>query len=499
MVWILTQAVEVTKLSLLIKAMEGETTTSIETSIQLFHQRVLPSMDKNILSGNSLVSPDFYANEIEFSVQLEKRIKSFDWKNEFKNIFKEGGFDCVLGNPPYIDSEEMVKTHKEERVYCSSAYSSAKGNWDMYCVFIEKGIKLLKEKGIFGMIVPNKFLSMPYGDFLKTFLSNYYIQNISDYSSVPVFVSYDRKINVYPIVLIVNKTQSKSNGIYHKMKPTIDGTTIEYSNNFTIKKNDTNWTQKFAKDTILIEKIINKSAKISQHFIIENASSVSDAYKIKEILQENKNSNEHEFKFINTGTIDKYNVLWDTQKTQYIKYAYQCPVVNRKEYLKHFPKRYNQAVAEKLICAGMVKKLEFVYDEGQIIAGKSTSVILNKTKTYSLKYLLVLLNSDLFSFLYKNLFKNNSMSGGYLNVSKKQLEEFYFFEIDLHNKQQKQIYDELIKYAEDICLLYIELKSMKLENQKQLIERRIKTLTDHINQIVFSLYELNDKEIELIE
>ncbi len=493
------QAVEVTKLSLLIKALEGETTTSVETSLLLFHQRILPSLDNNILCGNSLISPDFYNYEIEFSINIEKRIKSFDWKNGFNDIMKSGGFDCLIGNPPYIDSEEMVKTHKEERIYCSMLYSCAKGNWDLYCVFVEKGIKLLKENGTLGMIIPNKFLSMPYGDYLKQFLSNYNVENITDYSSVPVFISYDRKINVYPIVLIVNKTDEEKNGKYYKINYINESISNDYEMNFEITKNETNWTRKFAKDNLLIDKIIDKSKFLTSHFIIENAASVSDAYKIKEIIKENKSITQNEFKFINTGTIDKYNILWDVEKTQYIKYAYKCPVINKNEFKKLFPNRFKQAISEKLIGAGMIKNLEFVFDNGKVIAGKSTTVILNKSNKYSLKYLLALLNSDLFSFLYRTLNKNNSMSGGYLNVSKKQMENFFFFELDFNDSKQIKTYNEIIKNVEEISLFYIELKSLKLETQKLLLKRRIKTVFEKINNLIYQLYEITPDEIAIIE
>lgn len=491
------QAVEVTKLSLLLKALEGETETSINTSLQLFNERVLPTIDNNIKSGNSIVSPEFYGSEIEFSLQTEKKIKSFDWKNEYKEIIDKGGFDVVIGNPPYIDSEEMVKTHKEERNYCSQAYTCAKGNWDLYCVFVEKGIKLLKKNGVFGMIIPNKFLSLPYGDYLKNFLSNYSIQAIYDYSSVSVFVSYDRKINVYPIILIANKSENKNGtSIYYKLKETDFQTIIDYQNDFVIRKGDTDWTQKFARNTSLIENIIAKSVSLTKHFVIENAATVSEAYKLKEILTENENVTENELKFVNTGSIDRYAFLWGQGKTQYIKQAYKYPIVSKKDLQTYFPKRLKQAESEKLICAGMIKNLECAYDNGEVLAGKSTAVIYSKSDTYSLKYLLALLNSDLYSYLYRNLFSNNSMAGGYLNVSKKQLEKFYFFEIDFKNQTHTQLYNEIIKKVDETIQLYKELKSIKLDNQKQLYIRRVDINRKAINDYIYNLYSIDNELIQ---
>ena len=93
-----TQAVEVTKLSLLLKCMEGETGSSIN-AVMRFGERVLPTLDDNIKSGNSLIDVDFYDTEFDFGE--EKKIKPFNWQQSFPKVFKQDGFDAVIGNPPY--------------------------------------------------------------------------------------------------------------------------------------------------------------------------------------------------------------------------------------------------------------------------------------------------------------------------------------------------------------------------------------------------------------
>jgi len=161
------QAVEVTKLSLLIKAMEGETTTSIETSLQLFHQRVLPSLDTNILSGNSLISPDFEG--LGLTPKEERKINVFDWKESFKDIFKtKNGFDVVIGNPPY------VKIHNIEQHcvnYYISNYSLANGQFDLFAIFIEKVFSLLKINGLFSFIIPSLILKGVQYEKLRDFIN----------------------------------------------------------------------------------------------------------------------------------------------------------------------------------------------------------------------------------------------------------------------------------------------------------------------------------------
>jgi type I restriction-modification system DNA methylase subunit len=97
------QAVEVTKLSLLLKVLEGENEETLNRQFKLFHERALPDLGSNIKCGNSLIGPDFYKNkQMSFLDDEERyRINVFDWQAEFPEIMKSGGFDVVIGNPPY--------------------------------------------------------------------------------------------------------------------------------------------------------------------------------------------------------------------------------------------------------------------------------------------------------------------------------------------------------------------------------------------------------------
>ncbi len=100
------QAVEVTKLSLLLKMLEDENQETIGKTLSLFHERVLPNLKDNIKCGNSLIGPDFYNQmTLELGDDEIRRINVFDWNDNekgFGKIMKEGGFDVVIGNPPYL-------------------------------------------------------------------------------------------------------------------------------------------------------------------------------------------------------------------------------------------------------------------------------------------------------------------------------------------------------------------------------------------------------------
>jgi len=171
-------AVEVTKLSLLLKCMEGETEASIATQLKLFNERILPTLDDNIKSGNSLIDTDFYDGQIDFEPQAEKKIKPFNWQKAFPEVFKNGGFDAVIGNPPYV---QIGNQNTESAFYFTYKYIA---NSDLYSIFIERSFYLTKLDKNIGYIVPSLFIKgVRYGK-LRTLIndncSEFYLKEMGD-------------------------------------------------------------------------------------------------------------------------------------------------------------------------------------------------------------------------------------------------------------------------------------------------------------------------------
>jgi len=168
------QAVEVTKLSLLLKVLEGENQESLERQMRFLHERALPDLADNIKCGNSLIGPDFYQGQQGelFDTEERLRINAFDWQAEFPEIMGPGGFDAVVGNPPYIRIQTMKQWAPAEVEFFKRAYVSAsRGNYDIYVVFVERGLGLLCETGRLGFILPHKFFNAAYGESLRSVLS----------------------------------------------------------------------------------------------------------------------------------------------------------------------------------------------------------------------------------------------------------------------------------------------------------------------------------------
>jgi len=166
------RAVEVTRLSLLLKALEGEHDAAPSPQRKLVHDRALPNLPDNIKSGNSLVGPDCFAGKPLPEADIIRRINPFDWNTAFPEAMKAGGFDCILGNPPYVRVQTMKKwAPLEAEVYQERFRAGRAGNFDIYAVFIEQGLKLLNPKGLLGFICPHKFFNAQYGAPLRDLLS----------------------------------------------------------------------------------------------------------------------------------------------------------------------------------------------------------------------------------------------------------------------------------------------------------------------------------------
>jgi len=187
------QAVEVTKLSLLLKVLEGENEQSINQQLKLFHERALPDLENNIKCGNSLIGPDFYQQQqLPLLTDEDRyRINVFDWRTEFARIFAAGGFDAVVGNPPYIRIQIMKETQPQEVDYYGHAYRAARqGNYDIYVVFVERCLGLLNKNGKLGFILPNKFFNAQYGLPLREVLSGgKHLDQIVHFGDKQVFAS----------------------------------------------------------------------------------------------------------------------------------------------------------------------------------------------------------------------------------------------------------------------------------------------------------------------
>ena len=169
------ESVEITKLSLFLKL---ATSTGVKEGFKL------PNLDKNIKCGNSLIDDETIVGD-----------KAFKWNQEFEEVFNNGGFDIVIGNPPYVRVQEIP--HKEIDYY-SENYKFAKGHVDLSTLFIELSERITKQQGLIGIITSNMFLTTGYGRPIREFLlSNIRISKIIDFGDLDVFADAMTYVSIF--------------------------------------------------------------------------------------------------------------------------------------------------------------------------------------------------------------------------------------------------------------------------------------------------------------
>jgi Eco57I restriction-modification methylase len=151
----------------------------------------MPDLGNNIKCGNALIGSDFTNNHQASFLDDEEqyRINAFDWEAEFSVIMQAGGFDAVIGNPPYVRSINLKESNPVLwNLYRSHYRSASEREWDIYLIFVEKGLSLLRENGTLGYILPNKFLNSQVGENLRAILSEgKYVERLIHFGSFQVF------------------------------------------------------------------------------------------------------------------------------------------------------------------------------------------------------------------------------------------------------------------------------------------------------------------------
>ncbi|MGI9305978.1 MAG: Eco57I restriction-modification methylase domain-containing protein [Gammaproteobacteria bacterium] len=405
---------------------------------------------------------------------LYDQTKSADWFDAEWMFGVQDGFDIVIGNPPYVDSENMVKNDADYRILISGMYSTAKGNWDLFVPFMEHGINLA-HGGIFAFIVPNKLLSQPYAKNIRNVLAKKSIIEIRDYSHLKVFDAA-----VCPITVIgIGTPQCAGNGVKMTLMDTVHD--VKFYNLIDATKFSVTpaWSIYFScgDETDIINKINDTKTKALGKFA--NPATVADAYVIKEFLIDQEFCPNTK-KLINSGMIDRYIGLWGKKNMTYIKGRYQFPRVLQSNITSLSQKRVEESESAKLIFANMTRCLEsFLDSQGEYMAGKSTVIYMSSV--HDLKVMLAVLNSKLLSFWYAKTFHATRMGVG-LQITKRDLSQIPIPQIP--EKEQGQLSD----LAEKI------LAAKEANPAADTIKWEAE-----IDQMVYALYGLTEEEKEIIE
>lgn len=484
-------AVEVSKLSLLLKCMEGETEASIKQQVTMFHERVLPDLDNNIKDGNSLIDVDFYDEQIDLG--YEKKTKPFSWKKSFPEVFKQSGFDVVVGNPPY-----GAEFNDEHKTYLLKKFNNQNYQLDSYLIFLEQSIKLLlKENGIFGMIIPNPWITNLLQKSLRKFVfENSSVKEIVHFKD-PVFVD----ATVDTEIILLSKTKPIENTIkitlVEKGKNLLLDKNIEYyhdqqnwineegeSINIFLKSNQRELFNKIQRNCQSLEYYCEINVGIKPYQVGKGTPKQTRSTVDNRTFDSDEKLDKSYRKILRGSDINRY--ILNPVKEKYIKYgiwlAEPRPAANFDSPIKIFMRQTGDSLIATL-------------DEEKHLCLNNMHVIVPKKEylSYS-KFLLGILNSKLLNWYYQVL--NPEKGEALAEVKKSHVAKL---PIRFNNENYKKEIQEITKNVDSLIQLKKELISVSFQNKVKLIEQKIEHNEDKINNLVYKLYELTPEEINIVE
>ncbi|GAB4452312.1 MAG: hypothetical protein OHK0036_13770 [Bacteroidia bacterium] len=467
------QAVEIAQLNLLLKIAEKG-------------QR-LPLLQENIKCGNSLIDDPAIAGN-----------KAFKWEEEFKEVMQEGGFDVVIGNPPYVDIKQL-----EPKIvkYLFDNYNTVQNRMNLYSTFVEKSLSLLKEGGYFGFIIPNSILyNESYTKVRKLLLSNTNLKKIvrlpdnvfEDVKIETVIFIYkkSKKTNKEKCEVYIYPREAKINSIKKDNCPKISyynqsiWKTENYNFNITVKPS--------------VKKILTKIENNSEEFVDVCDFSLGitpyDKYRghtdqqIKDRVFHSTTKKNNTFKPLLSGeNIIRYGIFWD--KKEYISYG---DWLGAPRELRFFTK---PRIIVRQIISGNPPRIYAGYTEEELYNTQIAFNILTKNEDkVKIKYILAILNSKLISFYHKQK---------YLDPTKNLFQKILIanakkFPIKIVSTSHQ---NKIIKLVDKMLTLNRRLNEIgdKKTDERARIEKEIKKTDAEIDEIVYKIYGITEEEKKIIE
>ena len=460
------KAIELSRLNLLLKILEGEEEKSISQK--------LPNL-ANLKCGNSLIDDSSISD------------RAFNWEAQFPKVFEDGGFDIVVGNPPYVFARENIS--KEIKNFYSKYFQTAKYQLNTYLLFIEKTVKLLKKEGVLGFIVPDAWLKVESASTLRKFLlENTYLQKM-----IHIRGETFEGVGVESSILILKKTR--------ELAKTEVSNNLELLNYVEFNQNDWLKSNNFEIDLFSNKKSIESLERLEK----ENVS-LDEVTQIKAGLQayeKGKGIPKQVALDVKNRPYD-YNVKHDQNTHQYLegKDIFRYSFKWNNSWLKYgvwlaAPRTFDLFSSPRILVREIPSKPPYsvigVYLDKTFLNNRSIINILSKNVKIKLKYVLGILNSKLITFYHLN----KSVKAQRDLFPKITLNDIRRFPIKISSELHQ---NKIIDLVDQAISLQNKFHDNKLSgNEKERLEQQIKNIDYEIDQEVYKLYGITKEEQKIIE
>ncbi len=512
------QAVEVAQLSLYLKLLEEETTGTARDFQLEFHETLLPSLNKNIVCGNSLIGTDILTGQL-FASDEERKLNPMDYEDRFPEIMKHGGFDAIVGNPPYVNAWDFFENQPLARQFVNDTnhYETADRHWDLYVLFLERAFKLTKKGGRFSYIIPFSYTIQKYGARSREMLlKRCTVESIADIRTVRVFGDVP-VITIIPV--FVNSTPSKSNDIQvFKPSKLSSKTKVEsfevshlVSQSQMLEQHESMLRLDLSKEaTRLVRKLDRCSVKFGDLCYVNYGAQMSSKEKGKfgkehviRDLKENKNCRE----MISGRDLYRYSAKW---AGKYVDWSF-AP----KMYGPRWPEFFE---LPKIMIRDITgtHRIEATYDTNGYYCDHTVLCALRNidvenwkpvdakaieaSKAYNLAFLAGVVASKCVSaYFYLVLSGEGVRTGGGFHTYPETIRNFPVPKLDMSKPIDKSRHDKMVALVEQLLTTKKQLSEAKSDTDKDFYGNKCSGLDRQIDALVYDLYDLNQAEVKIIE
>lgn len=493
------QAVEVTKLSLLLKVLEGEAREL--RGKQLDFHRVLPDLGHNIKCGNSLIGSDFYAQPELPAFDDEARLKlnAFDWSHEFKPIMARGGFDAVIGNPPWIDIKGLNLVEVD---YYFRSYTTVENRMNVYAVFIERALTLVRPAGFFSFITPNSYLTQ---SSYKKIRGKLLARRLATIVRLPDSVF--EGVNAESAIFVVESSppQGTVHALIFDRKTAI--TKVDDSGAISVTDIDPRiW---FSSEDQIIDlradtEVSALIAKLGSLPTITTACEFClgltpyDKYKghtpsqIEERVFHSPKAKGPEWKPLRAGgDITRFSVR--SGEREFIRYGPWLGAPREKRFFT------SERILVRQIISGKPPRIFAALTKEEFYNTQVAFNLLRRAEVReSLSYILGILNSSLITFYHRSRFLD-ATKDTFQKILIQDAKTLPLRRIEFRQPADRAQHDTLVTHVERMLKLHADLAAAKSSDAQTHLTRDIAATDRAIDQLVYQLYGLTAEEIALVE